>query len=170
MIRKRDLIAYAAAAWAFIFGIFHFIWALGWYVGLDAKQAEKAFARPLFYAFDLLIVAMCAVAVPMALAFVRPRDKWLPRKFVDAVAWSGTILLVLRSGSILQTAYLLVTKQFSGELRVVVWEMWFYAGAILWGLTVWHFALRRGVWKIVAVVLLLFLSLYLFLILFMRAS
>ena len=171
MIQQRDLIVYAAAAWAFTFGIFHFIWAMGWYVGLDAKEAEKAFAKPLLYAFNLLIAAMCALAVPIALVFVRPSEKRKLHKFVSALAWTGAILLVLRStASIVQTVYLLVTQQFSGELRVVVWEVWFYCGAILWGLTVWHFALRQAVWKIVAVILLLFLALYFFLLLFVRAS
>jgi Protein of unknown function (DUF3995) len=171
MIRKRDLIVYSAAAWAFIFGIFHFIWAMGWYVGLNAKEAEKAFAKPLFYGFDLLIAAMCAIAVAIALVFARPWEKRKPHKFVSALAWTGTILLVLRStASIVQTVYLLVTKQFSSDLRALGWEVWFYCGAILWGLTVWYFAPRQGVWKIVAVLLLLFLSLYLFLALFVGPS
>src|SRR4029434_8057354 len=97
MIRKRDLIVYATAAWAFIFSIFHFIWAMGWYVGLNAKEAEKAFAKPLLYAFDLLIATMCAIAVPIALEFVRPSEKRKSHKFVSALAWTGTILLGLRS-------------------------------------------------------------------------
>lgn len=170
MIQKRDLIAYAAAAWALIFGIFHLIWAMGWYVGLESNEAEKAFARPLSYAFNLLVAAMCAVAVMIALAFARRYEKRRFYRSISALAWSGTILLVLRSSaSVVQMVYLLVTKRFSGEPRVFLWELWFYCGAILWGLTVWYFAIRQGVWKIVAVLLLLFLTLYFSLILFLRS-
>jgi hypothetical protein len=97
MIRKRDLIVYATAAWAFIFSIFHFIWAMGWYAGLNAKEAEKAFAKPLFFAFNLLIAVMCAIAVPIALVFVRPWEKGKLRKVASALAWTGTTLLVALS-------------------------------------------------------------------------
>jgi hypothetical protein len=90
MIRKRDLIVYATAAWAFIFSIFHFIWAMGWYVGLNAKEAEKAFAKPLFFAFDLLIAVMCAIAVPIALVFVRPWEKGKLRKCFS-LDWNNTV-------------------------------------------------------------------------------
>jgi len=36
--------AYAAPVWALVFAVFHFVWASGWYIVLDAEQARIAFA------------------------------------------------------------------------------------------------------------------------------
>ena len=167
--QKKDWPVYAAAAWALIFALFHLIWAAGWYVGLDAEQTQKAFAKPLFLAFDLLIAVMCMIAVPVALALVRPWGERLPRKMIGALAWSGSLLLGLRAvASLIQTVYLVAAGKFAAGPRMVLWEAWFYVGAILWGLTVWKFKVRKGVWVFVGIVLTLFLALYLYL--FLSAS
>jgi len=132
--------AYAAAAWAFVFAVFHLIWAAGWYVGLDAEKAKEMFAVPWKFAYDLVIAAMCVIAIPVAVAFVQPWGRHLPRKLFGAIAWFGTSLLVLRgAGSFIQTAYLVVTGQFAEGLRSVLWELWFYLGSILWGFSLWRF-------------------------------
>ncbi len=135
--------AYAAALWALIFGVFHVIWAAGWYVGLDPEQARIAFAKTPFLVYDLVVAGMCAIAVLVAFAFVQPWGQRLPRKLLRVIAWSGTSLLALRAcGGLIQTVYLVVTGQFSWELRIVLGELWFYLGAALWGFSVWRFKLR----------------------------
>jgi len=67
--------------------VFHIIWAAGWYVGLDAEQAQKAFAKPWFMAYDLVVAGMCAFAVPVTLGLVQPWGRRLPRRLLGVFAW-----------------------------------------------------------------------------------
>lgn len=64
-------VAYAAALWAAVFAVFHMVWAAGWYPLLDAEQTRIAFANPWKWACDVLVAAICVIAVPIALAPVR---------------------------------------------------------------------------------------------------
>src|SRR5512145_1241910 len=90
-------VAYAAALWALVFGIFHIIWAGGWYPLLDAEKARVAFATPWKWAFDVVVAAMCVIAVPVALAPVMSWGQYAPRRLVYTLAWIGSALLVLRA-------------------------------------------------------------------------
>ena len=115
----------------------------GWYVGLDPDQARIAFAKTPFLVYDLVVAGMCAFAVPVALALAMPWRQRLTRRLVGLFAWAGTGLLVLRSvASGAQTAYLVARGQFVVELRGL-WELWFYLGAILFGLGTWRFLRQR---------------------------
>ena len=112
-----------------IFGIFHLIWASGWYVGLDAEQARIAFAKTFTLVYDLVVAGICIVAVPVALGLTMPWGRRLPQRLLGVVAWIGSGLLVIRSvASIVQTVYLIVVERFGG---MGVWEPWFYLGAFL---------------------------------------
>lgn len=130
--------AYAAALWASVFAVFHIIWAAGWYPLLDAEQARIAFAIPWKWGFDVVVAAMCIVAVPVVLAPVMGWGRYLPRRLIHVLAWIGTALLVLRSAaSLVQTGYLVSV----GQLRfgaIGIWEWWFHLGAILFVLSTWH--------------------------------
>ncbi len=132
-------IAYAAAGWALIFGVFLIVWAAGWYIGLDPVQARAAFAVPWKLAYDLAAAGMCMIAVPGALALAMPWGR-VPRRLLVPLAWTGTGLLVLRAlASVIQTGYLLATGQLS--LRAMgVWEPWFYVGAALFTSNLWLYA------------------------------
>jgi len=90
-------------------------------------------------AYDLVVVGMCAVAVPLALALGMQWGRRVPRRVLGSLAGIGTGLLVLRAvASLIQTAYLLVTGQF--VLRQMgIWEPWFYMGAILFGSNLWSY-------------------------------
>jgi Protein of unknown function (DUF3995) len=132
-------VAYAAALWALIFATFHVIWACGWYVGLDHEQARIAFGKPLFFAYDLVVAGICALAVLVALAPVQPWGRRLPPRLLRFCAWTGTVLLVLRAGgSLIQTAYLVTTGRFAID-AMGIWEPWFYLGAILFSLSTWRY-------------------------------
>jgi hypothetical protein len=132
-------VGYAAALWALIFAAFHVIWATGWYVGLDAEQSRTAFAKRWFLVYDLVVAGMCVVAVPVALALVQPWGQRLPRSLVGALAWGGTGLLVVRAGGSLgQLLYMLATGTFVPRPRDL-WELWFYVGAVLFGMSTWRF-------------------------------
>ena len=138
-------VAYAAALWAFVFAIFHIIWAAGWYPLLDAEEARAAFATPWKWAYDVLVAAMCVIAVPVALAPVMSWGQYAPRRLIYSLAWIGTALLLLRSvASLIQVGYLFA----AGRLRIPdigIWEPWFYLGAILFSLSTWRSKRWRNV-------------------------
>lgn len=131
--------AYAAALWALVFAVLHLVWAAGWYVGLEQEQARKAFDKTWFLVYDLVVAGMCAFAVPVALALAQPWGRRLPRWLVGLFAWSGTTLLVLRGGgTIVQTVYFAAVGRFVPEW-MMLWELWFYLGAVLFALSTWRF-------------------------------
>jgi hypothetical protein len=136
-------IPFAAAIWAFIFGIFHIIWAFGWYVGLDPERSRVAFSKPWFFAYDLAVVGVCTLAVLVALALGMPWGQRMSRRVVGSAAWTGTVLLALRSiGSLIQAGYLMAVGRFS--LRDIgIWEPWFYLGAILFAVSTWQYWRRQ---------------------------
>jgi hypothetical protein len=137
---RRYWIAYAAACWAFIFAVFHIVWAAGWYIGLDPVGAAAAFAVPWKLAYDLVVAAMCLVAVPVALALAMPWGRRVPRRLLGTLAWTGTSLLVLRAvASLIQVAYLFLRGRFSLH-DMGVWEPWFYLGATLFGINLWRYS------------------------------
>jgi hypothetical protein len=132
--------AYAAASWALVFAIFHIIWAAGWYPLLHAEGARIAFATPWKWWFDVVVAAMCLIAVPVALGPVMAWGRRVPMRPVFVLACIGSALLVVRSvGSLIQVAYLLATGRFRFA-SVGIWEPWFYLGAIVFSLSTWHLA------------------------------
>ena len=138
--------AYAAALWASVFAVFHVIWAAGWYPLLNADGARVAFATPWKWAFDVVVAAMCVVAVPVVLAPVMSWGQRAPRRLIYMLACVGSALLVIRSAaSVAQVGYLLATGRFR-LANLGVWEPWFYLGAILFALSTWrsrHWSHRR---------------------------
>jgi hypothetical protein len=133
----RQWVAYAAALWAAVFAVFHVIWAAGWYPLLNAEGARIAFATPWKWWFDVVVAAMCVIAVPVALAPVSAWGQHVPRRLVYTLACVGATLLVLRAGaSLVQVGYFAATRPFS-IMAVGIWEPWFYLGAVLFGLSTW---------------------------------
>lgn len=131
-------VAYAAALWASVFAVFHIVWAAGWYPLLHAEQARIAFATPWKWAFDVLVAAMCVIAVPVVLAPVMSWGQHLPRRLIDGLACIGTALLVLRStASLVQTGYFASVGRFRFA-AIGIWEWWFHLGAILFALSTWR--------------------------------
>ena len=134
--------AYAAALWALVFAAFHIVWAAGWYPLLDEEGARAAFATPWKWTFNVVVAAMCVIAVPVALAPVTAWGQRLPRRLISSVAWIGTTLLVLRStASLIQAGYFVAKGRFRFA-DLGVWEPWFYVGAILFSMSTWR---SRGI-------------------------
>jgi hypothetical protein len=134
---QQRWIAYAAAFWAFIFGVLHFVWAAGWYVGLDPVQTQAAFAVPWKLAYNLVAGVMCIIATPVALALAMPWGRLVPRRVLHSLVWVGTGLLVLRAvASLVQIAYFIATRQFDLN-DLGLWEPWFYLGASLFAINLW---------------------------------
>jgi hypothetical protein len=137
-------IAYAAATWASIFAAFHFMWAAGWYVGLDPVQAKAALAIPWMFAYNMLAAVMCVAATPVALALGFPGARCVPRRLLCAAALVGTGLLVLRAtASLVQVIHRAATGRFTFR-EFSPWELWFYLGAALFALDVWSFWRRSA--------------------------
>jgi hypothetical protein len=136
--RGSRWVAYAAALWAAVFAVFHIIWAAGWYPLLDAEGARIAFATPWKWTFDVVVGAVCVIAVPVALAPVMSWGHYVPRRPIYTLALIGTTLLVLRAvASLIQVGYFAATGRF--HISVLgVWEPWFYLGAILFGVSTWR--------------------------------
>lgn len=130
--------AYSAAVWALVFAAFHVIWAAGWYPLLDAEQARVAFATPWKWAYDVVVAAMCIIAIPVALAPVIWSAQCTPRRLIYTVAWIGSALLVVRAAaSVIQAVYLIAAGRFRFAI-LGIWEPWFYLGAILFSLSTWN--------------------------------
>jgi hypothetical protein len=95
--------------------------------------------------YDLVVAAMCIVAVPVALALAPKHwlQRRLPHKLLAFLAWTGTGLLILRAGaSALQIAYLIVAGRFRIS-ALGIWEPWFYLGAVLFGASMLRYRRRR---------------------------
>jgi len=130
---------YAAAGWAFVFTFLHVAWALGWYIALSEDVARVAFDRTWKLIYDIVIAGMCALAVVVALALVQPWGRRVPERWLSALAWSGTALLVARGGGgLIQTAYLLARGRYVPEL-MHLYEVWFCLGAFLFACSLWRF-------------------------------
>jgi hypothetical protein len=135
-------VAYAAALWAAVFAVFHIIWAAGWYPLLD-EGARLAFATPWKWTFDVVVAAMCVIAVPVALAPVMSWGRRAPRRLIYTVACIGTTLLLLRlAGALVQTGYLLAAGRFRFAI-VGIWDWWFLVGTILFTLNTWGWSRTR---------------------------
>ena len=137
-LRIGPWVGYAAALWAAVFAVFHIVWAAGSYPLLDAEQARVAFATPWKWAYDVVIAAMCVIAVPVALAPLMSWGERRPRRLIYTVALIGTVLLDLRAvASVVETIYLAGVGRF--QLTAMgIWEPWFYVGAVLFSLSTWH--------------------------------
>lgn len=125
--------------WALIFALLHVVWAMGWYVGLVEERAHQAFQQTWFLVYDLIVAGACVLAVAVALALVQPWGRRLPDRLISLLAWGGTGLLALRGGAgVVQVAYLAAMGRDVAD-PMVLWEVWFCLGAVLFGLSAWRF-------------------------------
>jgi hypothetical protein len=136
--------AFAAAAWALVFGAVHAAWALGWRAGLTPGQARNADASPWFAVYALVVVVVCGVAILVAWNLARPRPPRRERtaRILGAAAWVGTGVLVLRAGGSVVPA---LQSLLDGRslLWILPWEPWFWLGAALFGASTWRYHRQR---------------------------
>ncbi len=137
----RSWPAYGAALWSLIFALFHGVWAMGWYVGLDAETASQAFQTTWKLVYDIVIAALCVLGVLLALAFIQPWGQRVPRWCVSLIGWCATVVLLVRSGgSVLQLLYFGAVGKLGSVLHpMALWELWFYIGTVLFCLSFWRF-------------------------------
>jgi hypothetical protein len=86
-------IHYAACAWAVLFAAPHVWWALGIPAGFPGgERNHRLMMSSLWrYLFDAAVVALCGIAIWVALALRRPRG-WMVR----TAAWVACAMLTLR--------------------------------------------------------------------------
>lgn len=136
---KHPWIDYGAALWALIFAALHVAWAMGWYTGLDAESARKAFERGWFLAYDLIAAGLCLLAVAVALALFQPWGRRLPRSLISVLAWGCAGILVLRAGAgVIHLAFLAAAGNNVSSV-LSFWDLWFCLGAGLFAASVWRF-------------------------------
>jgi H+/gluconate symporter-like permease len=132
-------VAYSAATWSLIFAVFHVLWALGWYLGLPASQAQKTFSRTWFLIYDLVVAGLCVLGVLVAVALARRGSSKRMNRLAVGFGCVGTAVLALRAGGgFLQSLYLVATQQYVFEL-MHLYDLWFGLGAVLFAISTWRF-------------------------------
>lgn len=121
-------IHYAASAWAVLFAAPHVWWALGVPAGFPGGRANHQLMMTTWrYNYDLVVIALCVIAVFVALAPVQPWGKKVPRRLHRAMAWVACAMLTVRG-----VAGLIV----DGASDPVWWPT-FLTGGILFGAVAW---------------------------------
>jgi Protein of unknown function (DUF3995) len=149
--------AYAACAWALIFALMSFYWALGGEIGLDTLGLGiQALAHdPGFIALVWLTGIAKVVGGLFALTLVRPWLLWLPPIWKLALAWLSGSALALYGGVNLVVEWLLVSGAIHIDGVVVtegirwhawLWDPWWLLGGILFLLAAWQYqrSLRKA--------------------------
>jgi len=131
---------YFAAAWSFVFAVLHVIWACGWYIGLNAEGAAKAFQKPWLLVFDLAVAELCIVAMFLGLALARPRERRRRyRRVVLSMSYAAAAILTLRGvAGLSQAAYILASGR-DIIVRLAGWDVWFCLGGMLFTLATARF-------------------------------
>ena len=148
--------AYAACAWALIFALMSFYWALGGEIGLDTLGLGiQALAHdPGFIALVWLTSIAKVIGGLFALTLVRPWLLWLPPIWKLVLALVGGAAMALYGGVNLVVEWLLVIGAIHIDGVVVtegirwhawIWDPWWLLGGILFLLAAWQYqhSLRR---------------------------
>jgi H+/gluconate symporter-like permease len=136
--------AYGAAAWSFIFAVLHSVWAAGWYPGLPAAQARKAFQSAGFLIYDVAVAVLCALGVVVAMALARRETLGRTNRLIGMLASSGVAVLALRAGGgLVQILYLVATGRYVPD-PMHLYELWFCLGATLFAVSTWRFWRARS--------------------------
>ncbi|HEU5348830.1 MAG TPA: DUF3995 domain-containing protein [Ktedonobacterales bacterium] len=144
--------AYAACAWAMLFALMSFYWALGGDFGVNTlgSGVQSLAHDPGFIAVVWLTGIAKVLGGLFALTLVRPWMLWLPPTWKLALAWLAGIALALYGGiqliieGLVLSGVVLVSGQVDWEgLRwhVWLWDPWWLLGGILFLLAAWHYRL-----------------------------
>jgi len=144
----RNAGAYAAAAWGVLFSLVHVYWLAGGRAGLP--NGQSIFDNTPLLIIDVVAIPVSAIAAALALALVRPWGERLPRRMLLAGTWGATALMIVHAlPSTVDWAALAVGAKSSSELTAeerfatFLYEPWFMAGGVLFGLAALAFQLGR---------------------------
>lgn len=123
---------YGAAAWSFIFGMLHALWASGYYILLPAEQAAEAFKRNAFLIYNLVVVGICIVGFLLALIQSNIIRTKISNQAIKFFGYSVVALLALRGlAGLIQVFYLVIVHDKVLSL-MALWDVWFCLGAFLY--------------------------------------
>src|SRR3712207_1033913 len=128
--RWAALVGYAACAWAFLFAVAHFYWALGGCAGFPVEACEDGFGNPWFLAYDLVAGILCVLGAVVALALVRPWGRNIPRRTLLVLVWARGAVLLLRGVVGLVQDVLIVAGSGNGWYPTMLYDPWFLVGGI----------------------------------------
>jgi hypothetical protein len=96
--RRRRWISYAACVWSILFAVPHIWWALGISAGFPGGDAShRLFMSSAWrYIYDLIVIVLCALAIPITLTLLRPPHQVIRRWLLYAAAWIACGMLTLR--------------------------------------------------------------------------
>lgn len=126
-LRRR--VSYATCVWAVVFGTPHLWWALGVPFGFPGGAASyRVFMSSAWrVVYDLVVVAMSALAVAIPLALLKPPGRVARRWIPHSLAWFGCGILTLRG----------VAGFIADGLGDLTWTPLFLVGGILLGGVGW---------------------------------
>lgn len=142
-VPSGHIAAYAACAWALTFAVVHLYWALGGVLGLPPGMSVDM--NMALFVVDIIAIPLCALGALLALCFVQPWGRVLPRRFLLACGWGVCALLVIHSAPTLIGGGLTAAGLRDADLSPLEWwslyvyEPWFFLGGVLYGVTVWTY-------------------------------
>lgn len=131
MSSVNNVARYGAAIWCLIFGILHALWASGFYILLPAEQAAEAFKREGFFIYNIVVAILCIIAGFIALMQSNVIHAFIPKSVVRFLAYSAATLLSLRGIAGIGHILYQVLLQGKALSFMVLWDVWFCAGGIL---------------------------------------
>lgn len=146
-------VAYAAAGWAFLFASMSFYWALGGRASLStqALAIQDRIDNPEFIAVLWVTGALKVVAAVVALAFVLPLGRRIPRRSLLFVGWATAVLLLVYGGLGWMQALLWETGvqdipisvgAKASRWKVIFWDPFWILGGLLFLFAVREFQSR----------------------------
>ena len=127
-LQPRRWINYAACLWALAFAAPHTWWALGFEAGFPGGPTSyHRFMTGWRCLFDVFVILLSLTAMLLALAFVRPWGKAIPRWILRTATWIACGMLTLRG----------VAGFIHDGASDLVWNPTFLAGGILFGCVAW---------------------------------
>jgi hypothetical protein len=147
-VSRRNLAAYVAAAWAFVFAVPSFVWAAGVEAGSETIAAdveEAGIADPWLLAATGVLKVLAGL---VALALVRPWGRAIPRRLLILAAWGAAAILFFYAvvnfvGHALMEAGVWKIPDALGadavRWHLLLWDPWWLLGGILFALAAWQF-------------------------------
>lgn len=145
---RVDMAAYAACAWSLAFAAVHLYWALDGSALLPPGMSVGM--NPALFVIDVIAVPLCILGALLALSFVRPWGRALPRRLLLVCGWGACALLIIHSAPTLLEGGLMAVGLRDGVLTrldrwsLFVYEPWFFVGGALYGAAAWSFGRRSS--------------------------
>jgi hypothetical protein len=146
--------AYGAAGWAVIFAFMSFYWALGGRASLSTQAVaiRNQIDDPGFVAVLWLTGVLKVAAALIAMAFVLPVGRRIPRRLLLVAGWAAAVVLLMYGGlgwvqALLWEADLQAIPAAVGaraaRWKLIFWDPFWLLGGLLFLVSVRQFQSRR---------------------------